>query len=266
LPSGINAAYPDVKTSVQSSIDYGIAEGRNALLKTVKTPLMAYVDDDCSFGGRPVFPDLEASLKSAPLALVGIPSYRDGTEEIFKPRKETPRVVIDGTTYMKVEGMFGASYTRLLRDVGGFNERKKFRLEWTDLNMRLWRSGYATGMLMNSGHLRQWFDAPDSATRNLDSRAQHIIYGDLATHLEFKGDLSAKSIKHRAERLRHKFNGTAQDASVAVSRVFSDLSEIKKYRTHILTLPFNSGPKSRKDWLTLSQFSSKAISAYRNDL
>ncbi len=96
-----------------------------------------------------------------------------------------PHVITPEFRYQPVQGMLVASYTNLLRDVGGFNPRRRFWGEWTELNLRMWRSGFPTGHVMTGGYLRHWEKAPDSPTRNMDGRAKHVLWGLICTALEY---------------------------------------------------------------------------------
>jgi hypothetical protein len=164
--------------------DPTISGGRNFQLNLVKTPLVAFVDDDVSFEGD-VLEAAETALRTRPAGLVGIRSFRDDTDERFKPRDETPHVEEDGFRWCTVQGLFAAGYTDLLRDAGGFNPRRRFWGEWTELNLRLWRLGAPTGYTMDGAMLRHWEDAPDSPTRNLDGRERHVLWGLICTALEY---------------------------------------------------------------------------------
>jgi len=81
--------------------------------------------------------------------------------------------------------MLAASWTNLLRDLGGFNRRRRFWGEWTELNLRCWRHGLPTAYLMDGPKLRHWEDAPDSPTRNMDGRELHVLWGIICTALEY---------------------------------------------------------------------------------
>ena len=167
-----------------NSGDPTISGGRNFQLNLVKTPLVCFVDDDVSFEG-PVLETAEEALRSRPVAIVGLPSLRNDCEERFKPRDNTPHI-LDGTfRWTVVQGLFAAGYTHLFRDAGGFNARRRFWGEWTELNLRLWRLGFPTGYAMGGGFLRHWEEAPDSPTRNLEGRELHVLWGIICTALEY---------------------------------------------------------------------------------
>lgn len=164
--------------------DPSISGGRNFQLNLVKTPLCCFIDDDITVEG-PLVPSLERALREHPAALVGLPSLHDDTDTRFKPRDDTPHVEEDGFSWMVVQGMLAAGYTNLLRDAGGFNPRRRFWGEWTELNLRLWRLGLPTGYLMDGPVLRHWTDAPESPTRNMDGRERHVLWGLVCTALEY---------------------------------------------------------------------------------
>lgn len=164
--------------------DPTISGGRNFQLNLVKTPLVAFLDDDVSFEGD-VLATAESSLRTRHAGLVGIPSVRGATGEPFKPRDDTPHVEEPGFRWCTVQGLFAAGFTNLLRDAGGFNPRRKFWGEWTELNLRLWRLGVPTGYVTDGARLRHWEDAPDSPTRNLEGRERHVLWGIICTALEY---------------------------------------------------------------------------------
>jgi hypothetical protein len=164
--------------------DACIASGRALQLNSCKTPLVCFVDDDVTLHGD-VFPALAAALRAYPLGLVGVRSYVEDTLSLFKPRAELPFVERGGMHYMQVQGMLAAGYANLLREVGGFNPRRRFWGEWTELNLRLWRSGFPTGYQLDAGYLRHWEQAPNSPTRSLDGRERHVLWGLMCTALEY---------------------------------------------------------------------------------
>ncbi|MBL8958845.1 MAG: glycosyltransferase family 2 protein [Gemmatimonadetes bacterium] len=164
-----------------------IASGRQAQLNACRTERIAFVDDDVTVHGD-LLDALDDALARAPLALVGIPSFVNDTAVPFKPRDTTPGVTRGDVRYMTVQGMLAAGYRRLLLDVGGFNQRRRFWGEWTELNLRLWRLGYPTGYVMDGPYLRHWERAPDSPTRNRAGREMDILWGLICTALEFDAD------------------------------------------------------------------------------
>jgi len=167
-----------------NSHDTSIAGGRNFQLSVCKSPLVCFVDDDLTLHGD-IFSTLEQTLRETPLGLVGIRSYQEDTNELFKPRDSTPHVDYDGIRYMPIQGMLVAGYKSLFVDIGGFNPRRKFWGEWTEFNLRLWRNGFPTGYNLNAGYLRHWHKAPESPTRNKAGREAHVLWGLICTALEY---------------------------------------------------------------------------------
>lgn len=86
---------------------------------------------------------------------------------------------------MPIQGMMVATYRKLLVDTGGFNIRRRYWGEWTELSLRLWRLGFPTGYVTQHGFLRHWEDAPDSPTRSLAGRELHVLWGLICTALEY---------------------------------------------------------------------------------
>lgn len=164
-----------------------IAAGRQAQLNACRTERIAFVDDDVTVHGD-LIGALDDGLSRAPLGLLGIPSFVNDTEVAFKPRATTPGVNRRGIRFTTVQGMLVAGYRRLLLDVGGFNPRRRFWGEWTELNLRMWRLGFPTGYIMDGPFLRHWEQAPDSPTRNRSGRELDILWGLICTALEFEAD------------------------------------------------------------------------------
>jgi hypothetical protein len=185
-----------------------IGGGRRLQLGVCRTPLVAFVDDDLTLHGD-VFGTIESVLASRPLGIAGLPSYNEDTPERFKPRESTPYVNHEGVRYMPVQGMLVAGYRRLFSDIGGFNPRRQFWGEWTELNLRMWRSGFPTGYAMEGAFLRHWHKAPESPTRNMAGREQHVLWGLICTALEY----DAVSINEATEA----FWRLAQDRYLAYS-------------------------------------------------
>lgn len=161
-----------------------IAAGRNLQLTLCKSPLICFVDDDVTINGN-VFPALDETLSTTPVGLLGLPSYSAETGDPFKPRPTSPAVNHVGLRFMQVQGMLAAGYRDLLLDVGGFNQRRRFWGEWTELNTRLWRNGVPTAYRMDAGFLEHWEDAPESPTRNMAGREAHVLWGLICTALEY---------------------------------------------------------------------------------
>lgn len=167
-----------------NTTDATIGGGRRLQLGVCRTPLIAFVDDDVTVHGD-VLGALEEALRDRPLGIVGLPSYEEDTTTRFKPRDTTPHVDLDNVRYMPVQGMLVAGYRRLFADIGGFNPRRMYWGEWTELNLRMWRNGYPTGYLLDRGYLRHWHKAPQSPTRNMPGRERHVLWGLMCTALEY---------------------------------------------------------------------------------
>ncbi|MBK8245976.1 MAG: hypothetical protein IPK85_01020 [Gemmatimonadetes bacterium] len=71
-----------------------------------------------------VLASVEEELRRLPVAGVGLRSYVEDTDQLFKPRASTPSVDAHGMRFMPVQGMLVAGYRRLFLDVGGFNPRR----------------------------------------------------------------------------------------------------------------------------------------------
>lgn len=161
-----------------------IGGGRIQQLAHCKTPLVCFLDDDVTLHGD-ILDALEERLRELPIGLLGVPSLVEDTNRLFKPKRTTPFVDARGLRFMSVQGMLVAGYRRLIQDVGGFNPRRAFWGEWTEMNLRMWRSGFATAYTMDGGYLRHWHDAPESPTRNKAGRQDHVLWGLLCTALEY---------------------------------------------------------------------------------
>jgi glycosyltransferase involved in cell wall biosynthesis len=161
-----------------------IIGGRIQQLALCKSPLICFIDDDVTLHGD-ILDVLEERLREHPLGLIGIPSLVENTNRLFKPKRSTPHVDAHGLRFMSVQGMLVAGYRRLIQDIGGFNVRRQFWGEWTELNLRMLRCGYPTAYAMDAGYLRHWHDAPESPTRNKAGRQDHVLWGLLCTALEY---------------------------------------------------------------------------------
>jgi hypothetical protein len=161
-----------------------IAGGRTQQLALCKSPLICFLDDDLTLHGD-LIDAIEDRLRSLPVGIVGIPSLVEDTSKLFKPRRSTPHVDAHGMRFMSIQGMLVAGYRRLFQDIGGFNPRRDFWGEWTEMNLRMWRNGFATGYVMDAGYLRHWHGAPESPTRNKPGRQDHVLWGLLCTALEY---------------------------------------------------------------------------------
>jgi hypothetical protein len=161
-----------------------IVGGRNLQLSVCRTPLIAFVDDDLTLHGD-VVPAVLDGLEEHPVGMLGFRSVKGDTDQQVKPRQTTPSIDMHSLTFAPVQGMLCAGYRALFADIGGFNGRRRFWGEWTELNLRMWRSGFPTAYQMHRGLLRHWEDAPNSPTRNMEGRAQHIVWGLICTALEY---------------------------------------------------------------------------------
>jgi glycosyltransferase involved in cell wall biosynthesis len=161
-----------------------ISGGRTQQLALCKSPLICFLDDDLTLHGE-LFDVIEDRLRSLPVGIVGIPSLVEDTNKLFKPRRSTPHVDAHGMRFMSIQGMLVAGYRRLFQDIGGFNARREFWCEWTEMNLRMWRNGFPTGYVMDAGYLRHWHGAPESPTRNKPGRQDHVLWGLLCTALEY---------------------------------------------------------------------------------
>lgn len=161
-----------------------IGSGRIQQLNHCKTPLLAFIDDDLTVHGD-LLGVMEEQLRRLPVGIVGVQSLVEDSDRRFKPRRATPRIDLHGFRFMPVQGMCVAGYRRLFLDIGGFNPRREFWGEWTEFNLRMWRSGFPTGYAMNGAYLRHWEKAPESPTRNMRGREDHVMWGLLCTALEY---------------------------------------------------------------------------------
>jgi len=181
----IRALAPGLQLEVYFNAgETSIGAGRNLQLSVCRTPLIAFVDDDVTLHDD-IVPAILDTLAAQPLGLVGFPSFDGDSATRFKPREATPSITRGAIRYMPVQGMLCAGYRALLADIGGFNPRRRFWGEWTELNLRLWRNGFPTAYQMQRGYLRHWHDAPNSPTRNMDGREQHVVWGIICTALEY---------------------------------------------------------------------------------
>jgi glycosyltransferase involved in cell wall biosynthesis len=250
-----NAATPEEPSSVESRIqklapglgvrvylntaEPTIGGGRRMQLSVCRTPLIAFADDDLTMHGE-VLSALEEALLTRPLGIVGLPSFEEDTDRRFKPRESTPYVDFDGVRYMPVQGMLCAGYRRLFADVGGFNPRRQFWGEWTELNLRIWRHGFPTGYIMNRGYLRHWHKAPESPTRNMSGRERHVLWGLMCTAIEY----DAVSINEATEA----FWRLAQDRYLAYS--FGEAPSPKRLLATVLELM----PRLSQEWGAMRAF------------
>ncbi len=229
-----------------------IVSGRQQQLNACKTPLLCFVDDDLTVHGD-LLGVLDEALVRQPLGIVGIPSYVNDSDERFKPRDSTPHVLHEGLRFSPVQGMLVAGYRRLFLDVGGFNARRQFWGEWTELNLRMWRSGFPTAYAMEGAWLRHWHDAPESPTRNRTGRESDILWGLMCTALEYDAaDITAETgsfWRLVSERyLAYAFGAAlAPDRLLSeflrlVPRLASEWPQIAAYRDRMRLQPFGFAP------------------------
>ena len=256
--------------------DPTISGGRNFQLNLVKTPLVCFVDDDITFDGK-VFDALEAAMRQRDVGMIGLRSVIADSGEQFKPRPDTPQIDDGEFKWMVVQGMLAASYTNLLRDVGGFNKRREFWGEWTELNLRLWRHGFPTGYLMEGPTLRHWTDAPESPTRNMEGRALHVLWGLICTALEYDAvDISEanESFWNLVERryLAYSFGEDLSPRTVLqrtlelMPRISGQWSEISAFREMAAEHPFQFKPfhaLTRKDLDRILPTARRKLKGYR---
>ncbi len=220
-----------------------IGSGRRMQLSVCRTPLIAFIDDDLTVHGD-IIGTIEDALRSTPLGIVGLPSFEEDTDTRFKPRDSTPSVDVDGVRYMPVQGMMVAGYRRLFADIGGFNPRRLFWGEWTELNLRMWRNGFPTGYVLDRAYLRHWHKAPESPTRNMSGREQHVLWGLMCTALEY----DAVSINEATDA----FWRLAQDRYLTYS--FGEQPSPKQLLASVLELM----PKLSREWPAMHAFAEQA--------
>jgi hypothetical protein len=254
-----------------------IAAGRMQQLNACKTPLICFIDDDVTVHGD-LLGTLDHAINATALGIAGVPSYVENTTERFKPRDNTPFVDHDGVRFMSVQGMLIGGYRRLFLDIGGFNLRRRFWGEWTELNLRMWRSGFPTGYLMDGAILRHWHRAPESPTRNRVGREVDVLWGLMCTALEYDAvDITEETEgfwRLVAERyLAYSFgpNVSAQSLLSAflrlVPRLTGEWSGIAEFRERTRRHPFRFAPfatLTANDVQQLLAHSAPRIAEYRD--
>lgn len=205
--------------------DPTITKGRNALLAACETPRICYLDDDVTVHGD-LLGSLDAALAAEPLALVGLPSYENDSDRRHKPRPDTPSVDQGKVRWMPVHGLLCAGYTEILRQAGGFRERRRFWGEWTELNLRLWRLGLPTGYWLNGAHLRHWTAAPDSPTRNRARKERDIVWGLLCTALEYDAGSDTPGSEAFWQLISTRYLPYAFGRGLSAERVFAVMVEL----------------------------------------
>jgi hypothetical protein len=231
-----------------------IGSGRAQQLNHCKTPLIVFCDDDLTLHGE-VFATVERTLREHPLAIVGLPSLVEDTDRLFKPRDSTPSVDLFGLRFMPVQGMLVAGYRRLFLDVGGFNPRRRFWGEWTELNLRLWRCGFPTGYATGA-YLRHWEKAPGSPTRNMTGRQDHVLWGLVCTALEYDAAVESPETEAFWDLVESRYIAYAFGADVSVRellrsairitpRLASEYAQITEFRDIVRQHPFQFMPFHR---------------------
>jgi Glycosyltransferase like family 2 len=256
-----------------------IGGGRVQQLNHCKTPLLAFLDDDLTVHGD--FLDvLEDTLRSKPLGIVGLQSLVEDSDRRFKPRRTTPSVALDGLRYMPVQGMLAAGYRRLFLDIGGFNPRRDFWGEWTELNLRMWRSGFATAYAMQGAYLRHWEKAPESPTRNMVGREDHVLWGLLCTALEYEAidahaDTDAFWELVESRYIKYAFGDDAKVRDLLRSalrltpRLSAEFPHIERFRQVVREHPFAFKPFHRfteLDVRRVQEFGESRVAEYRKDI
>lgn len=256
-----------------------IGAGRRQQLNHCKTPLMAFIDDDLTIHGQ-LLNVLEEELRRLPVGILGVQSLVEDTNRRFKPRRSTPSIDIDGLRFMPVQGMLVAGYRRLFLDIGGFNPRREFWGEWTEFNLRMWRSGFPTGYVMNGAYLRHWEKAPESPTRNMSGREDHVLWGLLCTALEYEAidereDTAAFWDLVESRYISYAFGPNAKARDLLRStlrlapRLAAEYPAIAEFREMTREHPFAFKPFHRfteKDVKQVLKHAAKRIAEYRDDV
>jgi hypothetical protein len=256
LEQHIRGLAPDMVIDVYvNSGETSIVGGRNLQLSVCRTPLIAFVDDDVSVHDDIVSGILE-TLAEHPVALVGFRSFDGDTDRVVKPRASTPFVDSRTLRFMPVQGMLCAGYRALIADVGGFNPRRRYWGEWTELNLRLWRNGYPTAYQMGRGYLRHWEAAPRSPTRNMDGRERHVVWGLICTALEYDATDASEATEVFWQLIEERYLAYSYGSELSpknvlrtVLEILPDLSSawggIQATRSLAATHPFKFAPFHR---------------------
>ncbi|HPV73776.1 MAG: glycosyltransferase [Gemmatimonadetes bacterium] len=256
-----------------------IGSGRIQQLNHCKTPLMAFIDDDLTVHGD-LLGVLEEQMRSQPVGILGVQSLVEGTDRRFKPRRSTPRIDLNGLRFMPVQGMLVAGYRRLFLDIGGFNPRREFWGEWTEFNLRMWRSGFPTAYAMNGAYLRHWEKAPESPTRNMSGREDHVLWGLLCTALEYdaideREDTRAFWDLVESRYLSYAFGADAPKRDLMRSalrlapRLSSEYPAIASFRDRVREHPFPFMPFHQftaDDVKRVLKHAESRIAEYRDDV
>jgi len=256
-----------------------IVGGRLQQLNHCKTPLVAFIDDDLTIHGD-LFGVLEDELRRLPLGILGVQSLVEGTDRRFKPRHTTPSINLQGVRFMPVQGMLVAGYRRLFLDIGGFNPRREFWGEWTELNLRMWRSGFPTAYAMNGAYLRHWEKAPESPTRSMAGREDHVLWGLLCTALEYEAIEEREDTRAFWDLVESRYIAYAfgPDAKVRdllrsalrlAPRLTAEYPSIATFRDRVREHPFPFMPFhrfSRDDVTHVLSHAESRIAEYRDDV
>ncbi|TAN11731.1 MAG: hypothetical protein EPN37_16685 [Chitinophagaceae bacterium] len=261
-----------------NSHDTSIVGGRNFQLNVCKTPLICFIDDDVTLHGE-IFPILETKLRNKAMGILGIRSYREDSDELFKPNANTPQVDYNGIRYAQVQGMLAAGYRNLFIDLGGFNPRRGYWGEWTELNLRMWRSGFPTGYCMDGGYLRHWHKAPESPTRNMEGREIHVLWGLLCTALEYDAveiNEATETFWQLVEQryLAYSFGEQLSAKQLLkttlelMPRISSEWGQIIAFKMEVDQHPFKFKPFHRftiEDVKAVGKYAQKHIKRYHNN-
>ncbi|MEO6445878.1 MAG: glycosyltransferase [Gemmatimonadaceae bacterium] len=255
-----------------------IGGGRMQQLNHCKTPLLAFIDDDLSIHGD-LLPVLEEQLQQHPLGIVGVQSIVENTDRRCKPRRTTPSIDRDGLRFMPVQGMLVAGYRRLFLDIGGFNPRREYWGEWTEFNLRMWRSGFPTAYAMSGAYLRHWEQAPASPTRNMPGREDHVLWGLMCTALEYEAveeHEDTEAFWHLVES-RYisyafgpdvKIRDLLRSALRLTPRLTTEYASIAEFRERVRAHPFQFKPFHRftnDDVERVLHYAANRIAPYREE-
>lgn len=260
-----------------NSYDTSIVGGRNFQLNVCKSPLICFIDDDVTLHGE-VFPLLESKLRNNAMGILSVRSYRENSDELFKPNPNTPQLDYNGIRYAQVQGMLAAGYRNLFIDLGGFNPRRGYWGEWTELNLRMWRSGFPTGYCMDCGYLRHWHQAPESPTRNMEGREVHVLWGLLCTALEYDAveiNEATETFWQLVEQryLAYSFGEQLNARQLLkttlelMPRISSEWGQINAFKAQVAQHPFKFKPFHRftvEDVKTVVKYAQKHITHYQD--
>jgi hypothetical protein len=256
-----------------------IGGGRVQQLNHCKTPLLAFIDDDLTVHGE-LLSVLEDEMRRVPVGILGVQSLVEGSDKRFKPRRTTPSVDALGIRFMPVQGMLVAGYRRLFLDIGGFNTRREFWGEWTEFNLRMWRSGFPTGYVMDGAYLRHWEKAPESPTRNMAGREDHVMWGLMCTALEYEAIDSSEETRAfwdlvESRYISYAFGPAApmrdllRSALRLTPRLTAEYPAIAAFRDIVRQHPFPFMPFHRftaDDVTRVLAHAESRIEAYRDDV